>query len=75
VLRILVSCAVPLLGAIVVIRVAVEESQEDLRSRWWLWPLRPLLSEAAPDLGFAEVTDMRADAERIVPGHTPIPPP
>jgi hypothetical protein len=74
VLRILVSWLVPLLGAIVTIRVAVEESQ-DLRSRWWLWPLRPLLSETAPDPGFAEVTDMRADAERILPGHTLIPPP
>jgi hypothetical protein len=74
-LRILVSWLVPLLGAILTIRVAVEESQQDLRSRWWLWPLRPLLFEAARDPGFAEVTDMRADAERILPGHTLIPPP
>lgn len=74
VLRILVSWLIPLLGAIVTIRVAVEESQQNLRSRWWLWPLRPLLSEAAPDSGFAEVTDMRADAERIVPGHSLFPP-
>jgi hypothetical protein len=75
VMRILVSWLVPLLGAIVTIRVAVEESQQDLRSRWWLWPLRPLLRKAAPDRGFAEVVDMRADAERILPGHTLIPPP
>ena len=27
--------------------VAVEESQQDLRSLWWLWRLRPLLCEAA----------------------------
>jgi hypothetical protein len=74
VLRFLASWLIPLLGAIVTIRVAVEESQQDLRSRWWLWPLRPLLSEAAPDSGFAEVTDMRAEAERILPGHTLIPP-
>jgi hypothetical protein len=75
VLRILVSWFIPLLGAIVTIRVAVEESQQDLRSRWWLWPMRPLLSEGAPDSGFARVTDMRADAERILPGHTLVPPP
>jgi hypothetical protein len=74
VLRFLASWLIPLLGAIVTIRVAVEESQQNLRSRWWLWPLRPLLSEAAPDSSFAEVTDMRADAERILPGHTLIPP-
>jgi hypothetical protein len=47
-LRILVSWLVPLLGAIVTIRVAVEESRQDQRSRWWLWPLRPLLCRAAP---------------------------
>jgi hypothetical protein len=47
-LRILVSWLVPPLGAIVNIRLAVEESQQDLRSRWWLWPLRPLSCEAAP---------------------------
>jgi hypothetical protein len=75
VLRILISWLVPLLGAIVTLRVAVEESQQELRYRWWLWPLRPLFSEAVPDPGFAEVTDMRADAERILPGHTLIPPP
>jgi hypothetical protein len=75
VLRVLVSWLIPLLGAIVTIRVAVEESREDLRYRWWLWPLRPLLSGDAPDPGFAEVTDMRADAERILPGHTLIRPP
>lgn len=74
-LRILIAWLVPLLGAIVTIRVAVEECGEDLRSRWWLWPLRPLVSEADPDPGFAEVTDMQADAERILPGQTLIPPP
>lgn len=75
VLRLLVSWLIPLIGAIVTIRVAVDESQKDLRSRWWLWPLRPLLSDGAPDPGFAQVTDMQADAERILPGHTLIPPP
>jgi hypothetical protein len=74
VLRIVVTWLIPLLGAILTIRVAVEESQQDLRSRWWLWPLRPFLSEAAADSGFADVTDMRADAERILPGHTLFPP-
>jgi hypothetical protein len=47
-LRILVSLLVPLLGAIVTFRVAVEESRQDQRSRWWLWPLRPFLCRAAP---------------------------
>jgi hypothetical protein len=73
--RLLVSWWVPLLGAILTIRVATEESTQDLPRRWWLWPLRLLLIDAAPDAGFAEVTDMRADAERILPGHTLIPPP
>jgi hypothetical protein len=75
VLRILVSWFVPLLGPILTIRIAAEESSQGLRSRWWLWPLRPLLSEEAPDPGFAQVADMRADAERILPGSTFIPPP
>jgi hypothetical protein len=75
VLRILVSWFIPLLGPIVTIRIAAEESSGDLRSRWWSWPLRPLLSEGAPDPGFAQVIDMRADAERILPGSTFIPPP
>jgi hypothetical protein len=75
VLRILASWFIPLLGPIVTIRVAAEESSEGLRSRWWLWPLRPLLSEGAPDPGFTKVIDMRADAERILPGSTFIPPP
>ena len=44
VLRILISWFLPLLGPVVTIRVAAEESSEGLRSRWWLWPLRPLLS-------------------------------
>ena len=35
VLRIVVTWLIPLLGAILTIRVAVEESQQDLRSRWW----------------------------------------
>ena len=74
VLRIFASWFVPLLGPIVTIKVAVEESSEGLRSRWWLWPLRPLLSEEAPDPRFAQVIDMRADAERILPGSTFIPP-
>jgi hypothetical protein len=75
VLRILVSWVVPMLGAIVTVRVAVEECGEGLRSRWWLWPLRFVFSEGAPERGFAEVTDMRGDAERILPGSTWIPPP
>jgi hypothetical protein len=65
-LRIFVSWLVPLLGSIVTIRVAAEESQQDLRSRWLLWPLRPLLCEAAPP-GFAKVTDMRVDAVHMQP--------
>jgi len=75
VLRILISWFLPLLGPVVTIRVAAEESSEGLRSRWWLWPLRPLLSQDAPDPGVARVMDMRADAERILPGSTFIPPP
>jgi hypothetical protein len=75
VLRILVSWFVPLLGPILTIRTAAEESSQGLRSRWWLWPLRPLLSEESPDPGFAQVVDMRADAERILPGSAFIPPP
>jgi hypothetical protein len=74
VLRILASWFIPLLGPIVTIRIAAEESSEGLRSRWWLWPLRPMLSDA-PEPGFAQVIDMRADAERILPGSTFIPPP
>jgi hypothetical protein len=74
VLRILVSWFVPLLGPILTIRVAVEESAGGLISCWWLWPLRPILFEE-PDSGFAEVTDVRADAERILPGSTLFPPP
>jgi hypothetical protein len=75
VLRILVSWFVPLLGSILTIRIAVEGSSQGLRSRWWLWPLRPLLSEESPDPGFAQVVDMRDDAEHILPGSTFIPPP
>ncbi|MGA2842787.1 MAG: hypothetical protein ABSG18_22015 [Steroidobacteraceae bacterium] len=75
VLRILVSWFVPLLGPIFTIRIAAEESPQDLRSRWWLWPLRPMFSEERPDSGFAQVIDMRADAERILPGSTFNPPP
>lgn len=75
VLRILVSWFVPLLGPILMIRIAAEESSQGLPSSWWLWPLRPLLSEEAPDPRSAQVVDMRADAERILPGSTFIPPP
>ena len=75
VLRILVSWLVPLLGPIVTIRIAAEESSQGVRFRWWLWPLRPLLSDKAPGPSFAPVVDMRADAERILPGSTFIPPP
>jgi hypothetical protein len=75
VLRILISWFLPLFGPIVTIRVAADESSEGLRSRWWLWPLRPLLSEDTRDPGFARVMDMRADAERILPGSTFMPPP
>jgi len=39
VLRILISWFLPLLGPIVTIRIAADESSEGLRSRWWLWPL------------------------------------
>jgi hypothetical protein len=73
-LRILVSWFVPLLGPILAIRIAAEESCQGLRSRWWLWPVRPLLAEEPADRGFAQVVDMRADAERILPGSTFIPP-
>jgi hypothetical protein len=75
VLRILVSWLVPFLGPVLTIRIAAEESFQGLRSRWWLRPLRPLLSaEDAPDPGFSRVSDMRADAEQILPGSTLIPP-
>src|ERR1700730_11315568 len=74
VLRFLVSWFVPFLGSILTIKIAAEESSQGLRSRWWLWPLRPLISENAPDPGFARITDMRADAEQILPGSTLIPP-
>jgi len=74
VLRILISWLVPFLGPILTIKVAVEESPQALRSRWWLWPLQPIMSEEAPDSGFPEVTDVRADAERILPGSTLFPP-
>jgi hypothetical protein len=74
VLRILVSWLVPILGPILTIKVAVEESSQALRSRWWLWPLRSIMSEEAPESGFSEVTDVRADAERILPGSTLFPP-
>ena len=73
-LRLVFSWLAPLLGAILTIRVATEESTQALSRRWWLWPLRPLLTDAAPEPGFAQVTDMAVDAERIVPGHTLIPP-
>ena len=73
--RILVSWFIPFLGPILTIRIAAEESPHGLRSRWWLWPLRPLLSDEAPDPGFGQVIDMRADAERSLPGSTFIPPP
>lgn len=75
VLRILVSWLVPLLGPILTIRIAAEDSSQNLRSRCWLWPLRPMFSEEPPDPGFAQVVDVRADAERILPGSTFIPPP
>jgi hypothetical protein len=74
VLRILVSWFVPLLGPILTLKIAAEESSQNLRSLWWLWPLRWLLSEEAPHPGFARVSDMRADAEQILPGSTFIPP-
>jgi hypothetical protein len=73
--RILVSWFVPILGPILTIRIAAEESPHGLRSRWWLWPLRSVLSDETPDPGYGQVTDMRADAERILPGSTFIPPP
>lgn len=73
ILRIMFSWFVPLLGAILTIKIAAEDSPQHLRSRWWLWPLRPML---APEVsGFARVIDMRADAERILPGSTIIGPP
>ncbi len=73
--RILVSWFVLFLGPILTIRIAAEESPHGLRSRWWLWPLRPLLLDDAPNPRFGQVIDMRADAERIFPGSTFIPPP
>lgn len=75
VLRILLSWFVPLLGAILTVKIAAEDSSQGLRSRWWLWPLRPILSEETPDSGFTQVVDVRADAERILPGSTLFPPP
>jgi len=74
ILRILISWLIPLLGAMITIRAAVEESQQNLRSCWWLWPLRQFFNETAPHPGFGDVNDIRADAERILPGHTVIPP-
>jgi len=74
-LRILTSWFVPVLGPIFTLRVAAEESPQNLQSRWWLWPLRWLISDESPEPGFARVTDMGADAERILPGSTPGPPP
>ena len=75
VLRIVISWLIPLLGSILTIRIAAEESPQGLRSCWWLWPFRPLLSEEAPNRGYAQVVDMAADAERILPGSTSTPPP
>jgi Na+/proline symporter len=75
VLRILISWFVPLLGPILITRVAIEESPHELRSCWWLWPLRPLLSDETPGFGFSQEIDVRADAERILPGSTLFPPP
>jgi hypothetical protein len=75
VLRILASWFVPFLGPILSIRIAAEDSSQNLRSSWWLWPLRRLSSEQAPAPGFAHVIDIRAEAERILPGSTFISPP
>lgn len=75
VLRILVSWLVPLLGPILIIKVAVDESPHKLRANWWLRPLRPLMSEETPDSAYSQVLDVHADAERILPGSTLFPPP
>lgn len=74
ILRILVSWLVPILGPLMAIRIAEEESGLHLRSIGWLRPLRLLLSDEPPDRGFASVIDVRADGERILPGSTFIPP-
>lgn len=74
-LRIVFSWAVPILGAMVTIRVSSEESPSALGSRWWLWPIKGILAEKVPDPGSCESVDVRADAERIVPGITLYPPP
>jgi hypothetical protein len=74
-LRILVSWLVPIMGPILTIRIAAEDASLGLRSCWWLWPLRPLLSEGPMGSGFPQVVDVRADAERILPGSTLFPPP
>jgi hypothetical protein len=55
-LRLLVSWCVPLLGPILTIRVAAEESPQSLPRQWWLWPLRPLLSEASVNVDYADLT-------------------
>lgn len=75
ILRIIFSWFVPLLGPILTIKIAAEDSTQHLRSRWWLWPLRPMLAQEVPDPGFAPVIDLRADAERILPGSTIMGPP
>jgi hypothetical protein len=74
ILRIMFSWFVPLLGHILTIKIAAEDSAQHLRSWWWLWPLRPMLAQEVSEPGFARVIDMRADAERILPGSTIIGP-
>jgi hypothetical protein len=72
-LRILISWLVPILGPFITIRVSAEELQ--LSRRWWLWPLKGVLSDTPTQHAHSAIVDMQTDAERILPGGTLIPPP
>jgi hypothetical protein len=72
-IRILISWLVPLLGPILMIKVAAEELSQGLQSCWWLWPLKWILSDRTADSVVDQVIDVRADAERILPGSTTTP--
>jgi hypothetical protein len=74
-MRIVVSWLVPVVGPVLTIRVSAEESQIDLSRRWWLRPLKGIITERAVDPADVECVDLRADAERILPGSTLTPPP
>jgi hypothetical protein len=67
-LRLVFVWCVPLLGAVLSLRVSSEESPYLLPSRRWLWPFLTLLSDRPESFSGNEVIDVAGESARSLPG-------